>query len=675
MATIHIIVSSKGGLGKTMTALSLVSRFLQAEHSVLAIDLNSTNPDLFRILARENPYNDANWIFSPLLNSSCIYRPSNPYWSSNTKFWDQIKSVVEHSKNAFSTVIVDTNLGMSNLISLNKETILKIKELLDTAPNSSIYLWNIWSFADLSRDNNIGYIAENLHGEFGTALNFIHVLNPYALAPSHVNLQSNLDTLSTLRIIDSNLTLIGKVFGGEVSEKLTNVSQNLDEIMLGRLGNPRLSNHIIPGFASLMHEDTVEYIEFKDFFNIANTIAGSSESKIFTLDSFNILASQVTEKFGGRPQNVLPISSFDPGLTGYIDEFAGSDIYASFDAIYNKLNYLIDDISLFLYGLNINKESFGLHNIAPKKLNEQSVSNNITKPDYLRPAKVASCIYCVIFCPKTITNISWCPIKIYILEEYAIDNVLADAEISLGESYNEYNQYIIRTEINLAHATPLHVNPSLANYQFYPLSMTVAWTGGWCCLDFKLRIYTNMISKIDFGNILFKEGNREFATIPISLFTQIELDNGKLKSSITNTSLAILPSSNELQIVTPKRKLKKPLLTIFASYSHLDKHIVERVEYSFRAIGLEYLRDMTSLKGGEHWSEGILRLIEEADIFQLFWSNNAAKSLQVKKEWQYALKIAEQKEVSFLRPIYWEENMPLPPTELEHIHFGYLHVT
>jgi hypothetical protein len=89
-------------------------------------------------------------------------------------------------------------------------------------------------------------------------------------------------------------------------------------------------------------------------------------------------------------------------------------------------------------------------------------------------------------------------------------------------------------------------------------------------------------------------------------------------------------------------------------------------------LGLDYLRDVTVLKSGQHWSEELLEMIERADIFQLFWSENAAMSDYVRREWQHALKVkSDQVALSFIRPVYWQQPMPAPPDELKVLHFAY----
>jgi hypothetical protein len=65
-------------------------------------------------------------------------------------------------------------------------------------------------------------------------------------------------------------------------------------------------------------------------------------------------------------------------------------------------------------------------------------------------------------------------------------------------------------------------------------------------------------------------------------------------------------------------------------------------------------------------------MIEQADIFQLFWSSNSMLSPFVRQEWEHALRLNRP---HFIRPTYWEEPMPmapekdLPPEALRRLHF------
>ena len=124
----------------------------------------------------------------------------------------------------------------------------------------------------------------------------------------------------------------------------------------------------------------------------------------------------------------------------------------------------------------------------------------------------------------------------------------------------------------------------------------------------------------------------------------------------------------------------RPLRKVFASYSHRDLAIVEQIEktVSEAHLGVQYLRDATTLRAGEVWNEALMRMIKEADMFQLFWSTNSMYSPFVRQEYQYALSLGKP---HFVLPVYWETPFPqkpdenLPPDELRRLHFENLNLS
>jgi hypothetical protein len=112
-----------------------------------------------------------------------------------------------------------------------------------------------------------------------------------------------------------------------------------------------------------------------------------------------------------------------------------------------------------------------------------------------------------------------------------------------------------------------------------------------------------------------------------------------------------------------------PYRKIFASYSRRDNHIVDDYFRFGKTLGDEYLIDVYKLRSGEEWNAALCTLVDEAEVFQLFWSENARQSQFVTAEWQYALSLQRD---HFVRPTYWTVPLPDPPQELSHIHFEYL---
>lgn len=115
----------------------------------------------------------------------------------------------------------------------------------------------------------------------------------------------------------------------------------------------------------------------------------------------------------------------------------------------------------------------------------------------------------------------------------------------------------------------------------------------------------------------------------------------------------------------------RPYRFVFPSYSHEDKEAVERLESYAESFGDTYLRDVRSLRAGQEWNEELRRFIKRAHVFQLFWSEPAARSRYVESEWKFALQERSGRpDPYFVRPIYWTDKPAAIPEELSQIHFA-----
>lgn len=141
---------------------------------------------------------------------------------------------------------------------------------------------------------------------------------------------------------------------------------------------------------------------------------------------------------------------------------------------------------------------------------------------------------------------------------------------------------------------------------------------------------------------------------------------------LAEVNLAIRVDSREVSDdqATPESSHSRPYRSIFPSYSHKDTWIVQQCERTIGTLGDRYLRDATTLRAGEVWSARLRRLIDGADVFQLFWSRHSMSSSFVRQEWEYALTLNRP---NFIRPTYWDDPMPsaegLPPPSLKRLHF------
>ena len=128
---------------------------------------------------------------------------------------------------------------------------------------------------------------------------------------------------------------------------------------------------------------------------------------------------------------------------------------------------------------------------------------------------------------------------------------------------------------------------------------------------------------------------------------------------------------------TPKLGKTKQFDKAFISYSHDDVHTAEVAANILDTLGMCYFFDHHSLKSGAVFGEEIMQSIRESDVFILLWSEHAAQSDYVEKEYLYAKQFAypqKPKEIATLviKPYFIEPHAD-PPAELRIYNFSEMH--
>jgi hypothetical protein len=161
---------------------------------------------------------------------------------------------------------------------------------------------------------------------------------------------------------------------------------------------------------------------------------------------------------------------------------------------------------------------------------------------------------------------------------------------------------------------------------------------------------------------------RTSASAGTPLFGAVEVQLEGLPIAMVPVAMRVVPvgSSTAPPQVTQRAGV---LDRIFVSYSRRDTTVVEACANFYRALGVQILMDTHDLRGGQDWRESLHNMINQADLFQLYWSQNSAGSSEVEHEWRYARGLTS-KGSSFIRPLYWDSPMPEPPAELSTIHFS-----
>lgn len=248
-----------------------------------------------------------------------------------------------------------------------------------------------------------------------------------------------------------------------------------------------------------------------------------------------------------------------------------------------------------------------------------------------------------------------------------IQQVKALAEQALGERASAYASPMSDARGAIPKESELTFVPAIDGVEFNPPRRTFRWLEDVHKEEFRLR------ADVRHGAVL-----RGQLTVFLGAFILADVDLvirvDEAAEPPPTPGLRAFGLVGDQAVPRPEfeRSHARPYRKVFPSYSHRDSHIVVQAEHLGAALGDVYLRDRTMLRAGEDWSERLLELIDEADVFQLFWSSNSMRSKYVCAEWEHALTLGRE---NFIRPTYWESPMPrsddplLPPEALRALHF------
>jgi hypothetical protein len=198
-------------------------------------------------------------------------------------------------------------------------------------------------------------------------------------------------------------------------------------------------------------------------------------------------------------------------------------------------------------------------------------------------------------------------------------------------------------ETKLSPGARVRITLEIGKLQVRSLATELTWHGGPDAIVYQVRVPEDISSSTEVGQALLVQGGAPLAALKFKM---------QLKSA----------EGTETREPEAAARFRKA----FLCYSHRDRAEVLRRAQMLPTLGMVFEMDSLSLRSGENWDESLHRMIDEADVFLLFWSYSASQSEFVKKEWQYAL---QSRGDGFIRPIALESPMPLPPEELAHLHF------
>jgi serine/threonine protein kinase len=212
-----------------------------------------------------------------------------------------------------------------------------------------------------------------------------------------------------------------------------------------------------------------------------------------------------------------------------------------------------------------------------------------------------------------------------------IERVRRQAARILGKRSHEYRNTTTDSRHAVPQAGEITFLPSIPGIEFDPERRVFRWLTDEHGEEFQLRASPELHGQTARGRL----------SVYLGMILLAEVD---LAISVDRNP-APPPQSQPAQ-----EDSARPYRRIFASYSHADAEVVRQFDRYVQALGDRYLIDVRDLRAGEIWNKRLARLINEADVFQLFWSSRSMVSPHVEREWRYALRVRPKTGFSIPRP-------------------------
>jgi hypothetical protein len=351
---IHIITSTKGGVGKTLLSTAIIHAYqTHLERQVIGIDLNPMNQDLSRIYSfGVNPTSPtgegggANWMRRPTDNepdAPYVLRLNAPYQlpDGTLGFWRRLCEAANLGAYVSGAanlkldpdkpydVVVDTNFTVANLSLSDLDFALVNNGIIrggQDTPQRRIYIWIMWHYPALV---DMSILPEALESPWlSDQIIFVHVLNPEFLIPPQMYMelrrsdprlyQLAASFFEFLKLQVQDLQFHIQVPGGFL--ETVDVS-NLE--FLQAAGEDDIDIYRFKGLEELMKEDAskrgIDPQQIKDMFRAAWRRNPANTSNLQNL--FSHFASAISDSYGGRPFNVVAIPVHDGRLRGVTEPY------------------------------------------------------------------------------------------------------------------------------------------------------------------------------------------------------------------------------------------------------------------------------------------------------------------------------------------------------------------
>lgn len=257
--------------------------------------------------------------------------------------------------------------------------------------------------------------------------------------------------------------------------------------------------------------------------------------------------------------------------------------------------------------------------------------------------------------PTSLFEGEWRTILSYVHLPEFLSDVEADRRRVLQDAGDDGRATQSLAKVSIQRGAEIVAVPRLDGCRFNPPRASVLWIEDLHRFEFRVQSHRQLPG---FESGMAVNGTVEFYVGPVLVAET------KIWAHLVDKDNLLEPSAQQ-----PERSTTTNFQSVFVAHAHDDVPIIEVLEGAYRALGMNFLRDVHVLRSGERWNQALLDKIEEADIFQLCWSSAAQMSPYVEQEWRHALSLGRE---SFIRPCYWQRPMPDTPAELVEFHFQYL---
>lgn len=216
------------------------------------------------------------------------------------------------------------------------------------------------------------------------------------------------------------------------------------------------------------------------------------------------------------------------------------------------------------------------------------------------------------------------------------------------------------------------IDPSAVRKEYKPLDLPVkngdkltvslSFSGNvQCDIPIKTVVWRGRFTDCSFSVLLLDESQRTVAGTASVLVNGIPAGEMLFTIQVSRPQAAMTYAKVEVQSISK----------VFISYAHADVSQVRGIAEGCRMLGKDYFFDRHSLNAGDIFKDKILQYIDDADLFVLCWSKNAAQSEWVNLERIHALRRIDSGDSNLrIYPLSIAPEAPLPDDMSERYNFG-----